>query len=82
MRDCAKQSIAPCYADCLHALIPRLRRDLPQRGRLEAAEPFLHTIPHNHFFKGDFMKTVLRFLKPYKTRILLVILCMAAEAAG
>ena len=28
------------------------------------------------------MKTVLRFLKPYKTKILLVILCMAAEAAG
>ena len=27
------------------------------------------------------MKTVLRFLKPYKTKILLVILCMAAEAA-
>ena len=28
------------------------------------------------------MKIVLRFLKPYKTKILLVILCMAAEAAG
>lgn len=28
------------------------------------------------------MKTVLRFLKPYKTKILLVILCMSAEAAG
>lgn len=37
---------------------------------------------HDPFFKGDLMKTVLRFLKPYKTKILLVILCMAAEAAG
>ena len=28
------------------------------------------------------MKTVLRFLKPYRKQILLVLFCMSAEAAG